>query len=109
MILAAGRKQLTVYLFERDTGATSSCTGACASVWPPVTTSASAMTSGQAVSADVGTITRADGSRQVTYKGHPLYYFTRDKNAGDAFGEGITSFGAGWFVLTPNGRKVGNF
>jgi predicted lipoprotein with Yx(FWY)xxD motif len=105
-VLAAGPKKLTVYLFEADRGAASACSGACAAVWPPVTTSGSPQSSASAVASDLGTITRSDGSRQVTYKGHPLYYFAKDKDAGDAYGQGLKSFGADWYVLAPSGNKV---
>jgi predicted lipoprotein with Yx(FWY)xxD motif len=108
MIMAAGTRQLTVYLFEGDRGPTSNCSGACASLWPPVTTSGSPGVHGQAMAANLGTITRSDGTKQVTYKGHPLYYFTRDKDSGDAYGQGIKAFGASWYVLAPSGRKIDN-
>ena len=62
----------------------------------------------RASASDLGTITRADGTTQVTYKGHPLYYFVKDKDDGDAYGEGSTAFGAGWYVLSPSGNKVDN-
>jgi predicted lipoprotein with Yx(FWY)xxD motif len=107
-ILAAGPKKLTVYMFEGDKGAASSCSGACASVWPPVTTSAAPTVLGTAHSADLGTITRSDGTTQVTYKGHPIYFFARDKDSGDAYGEGVKGFGADWYVLAPSGAKVDN-
>ena len=103
-ILAYGPKKLTVYLFEADKGKSSSCSGACASAWPPVTGKPGA--SGGAMSPDLGTIARPDGSTQVTYKGHPLYLFVKDKDAGDAYGEGLKAFGAGWYVLSPTGKKV---
>jgi predicted lipoprotein with Yx(FWY)xxD motif len=105
-ILAAGSKKLTVYMFEGDKGASSSCSGACASVWPPVTTSGSPAASGGAMSADLGTITRSDGTTQVTYKGHPLYFFARDKDSGDAYGQGVKGFGSDWYVISPSGSKV---
>jgi predicted lipoprotein with Yx(FWY)xxD motif len=105
-ILAAGPKRLTVYLFESDHGSTSTCTGACARVWPPVTTSGDPKAQGGAVAADLSTITRSDGTKQVAYKGHPLYYYVKDGDNGDAYGQGINSFGAGWYVLSPNGGKV---
>jgi predicted lipoprotein with Yx(FWY)xxD motif len=105
-ILAAGAKKLTVYLFEADKGGQSTCTGPCAQVWPPVTTGAEAHASGAAVSADLGTITRSDGTKQVTYKGHPLYFFAKDKDSGDAYGQGSKAFGAGWYVLKPDGSKI---
>jgi len=107
-ILAAGGKHLTVYMFEGDKGANSSCTGACARVWPPVTTAAAASAAGAAVTADIGTITRPDGTKQVTYKGHPLYFFARDGDAGDAYGQGVVGFGSSWYVLKPSGNKVDN-
>jgi predicted lipoprotein with Yx(FWY)xxD motif len=100
----AGRKGLTLYIFASDKPGSSSCNGACAQVWSPLTGSAHA--SGKAVSADLGTITRSDGTKQVTYKGHPLYYFAKDKDNGDAYGQGITSFGASWYVLAPSGNKI---
>ena len=103
-ILAAGPKNLTVYLFEADKGDKSACSGACAKFWPPVL--GSAKIGGAAMSADLGTIKRADGTTQVTYKGHPLYYFIKDKDDGDAYGQGVKAFGASWYVLKPNGSKV---
>jgi predicted lipoprotein with Yx(FWY)xxD motif len=107
-VLAAGPKKLTVYLFEGDKGSASACSGACASAWPPVTTGAAATAGGAAQSADLGTITRADGTNQVTYKGHPLYFFIKDKDNGDAYGEGVKAFGASWYVLSPSGAKMDN-
>jgi predicted lipoprotein with Yx(FWY)xxD motif len=107
-ILAAGQKRLTVYMFEGDHGSTSSCSGACAQVWPPVTTAAAATTSGAAVASDLGTITRSDGTKQVTYKGHPLYFYVKDKDDGDAYGQNVNGFGADWYVLKPSGVKVDN-
>ncbi len=107
-ILAAGPKQLTVYMFEADKGSKSSCMGACATAWPPVTTSGMPVTGGSAASADLGTTMRPGGVEQVTYKGHPLYYFVKDKDDGDSYGEGAHAFGADWYVLAPSGKKVDN-
>jgi len=103
-ILAFGPKHLTVYLFEGDKGQSSSCTGACASVWPPVTGKPQA--SGAAMSADLGTLKRSDGTTQVTYKGHPLYLYVKDKDDGDAYGEALKQFGAEWYALKSSGEKV---
>jgi predicted lipoprotein with Yx(FWY)xxD motif len=106
MILAAGPKRKTVYLFEADSAGSSACSAACSAVWPPVTGTPRA---GAGASAGaLGTITRSDGTKQVTYKGHPLYYFARDGDAGDAYGQGIKSFGSSWYVLAPSGKKVDN-
>lgn len=105
-ILAAGPKKLTVYVFEGDKGSSSTCSSACAAAWPPVTSAAAAKAASGAQAADLGTITRADGTKQVTYKGHPLYYFSKDKDDGDAYGQGVNAFGASWYVLQPSGSKV---
>jgi predicted lipoprotein with Yx(FWY)xxD motif len=105
-ILAAGPKKLTVYMFEADKGTTSSCSGACAKVWPPVTTSGAPTAAAGAVSADLGTTKRSDGTEQVTYKGHPLYFYDDDKDSGDAYGQGSKAFGASWYVLKPSGAKI---
>jgi predicted lipoprotein with Yx(FWY)xxD motif len=105
-VLMSGEKKLTVYLFEADKGTTSTCNGACAKVWPPVTTTGAIKTLGAAKAAEVGTSTRADGTKQVTYKGHPLYFYVKDKDDGDAYGQGSKSFGAEWYVLSPSGKKI---
>lgn len=105
-ILAAGPKRMTVYLFEGDKGSTSSCSAACAAVWPPVTTTGKPQASGGALGAHLGTVTRSDGTTQVTYNGHPLYYFAKDGDAGDVYGQGINGFGAAWYVLSPSGTKI---
>jgi predicted lipoprotein with Yx(FWY)xxD motif len=103
-ILAAGAKEKTVYLFEADKGSSSACTGACAKAWPPVT--GTAVAKELAKSSDLGTITRSDGTTQVTYKGHPLYFFAKDKDDEDAYGQGLKQFGADWYVLAPSGSKI---
>jgi predicted lipoprotein with Yx(FWY)xxD motif len=97
---------MTVYLFEADKGPTSTCSGACAAVWPPVTASGHPKATGGALAADLATITRSDGATQLTYKGHPLYYYAKDGDKGDAYGQGLKSFGAGWYVLAPSGNKI---
>jgi predicted lipoprotein with Yx(FWY)xxD motif len=105
-ILTAGPKKLTVYLFVADKGSTSTCNGECAQVWPPVITTGAPQAQEGAQSADLGTTTRSDGTKQVTYKGHPLYYYVSDQSSGDTTGQGVNSFGAPWYVLTPQGEKV---
>lgn len=107
-ILAAGPTKLTAYLFEADKGTASVCTGACAAARPPVLAKGAPTASSQAASADLGAITRAGGVKQVTYEGHPLYCFVKDKDDGDAYGEGVKAFGATWSVLAPSGQKVDN-
>jgi predicted lipoprotein with Yx(FWY)xxD motif len=95
-----------VYLWVKDTGDMSNCNGACAGAWPPVTTTGTATAAGSAKASDIGTITRSDGTKQVTYDGHPLYYFAGDSGAGSATGQGSDSFGAKWWLVTPAGSDV---
>ena len=95
-----------VYLWVKDTGDMSNCNGACAGAWPPVTTTATATATGGAKASDIGTITRSDGSKQVTYDGHPLYYFAGDSAAGMASGQGSDGFGAKWWLVAPTGSDV---
>ncbi|HEY5400944.1 MAG TPA: hypothetical protein VIL16_36725 [Trebonia sp.] len=95
-----------VYLWAKDTGDMSNCTGACAGAWPPVTTTAAATATGSAKASDIGTITRSDGTKQVTYDGHPLYYFSGDSGAGTATGQGSDGFGAKWWLVAPAGTDV---
>ena len=95
-----------VYLWAKDTGDMSNCNGACAGAWPPVTTTATATASGGAKASDIGTITRSDGTKQVTYDGHPLYYFAGDSGPGTASGQGSDAFGARWWLVAPTGSDV---
>jgi predicted lipoprotein with Yx(FWY)xxD motif len=100
-------KGFTLYYFEKDKkgGKTSSCSGACASVWPPLTTSGTPKAQKGASASKLGTIKRSDGSTQVTYNGWPLYTYQGDSKPGDANGNDFTQFGAQWYALTPAGVK----
>jgi len=105
-ILTDGRGE-TLYLFEKDTGTSSTCYGPCAAAWPPLTTAAAQPdVAGGADQTLLGTTTRTDGTMQTTYAGHPLYYFTGDQKPGDTMGQGLQNFGGGWDVLTPGGMKI---
>ena len=95
-----------VYLWAKDTSNMSNCTGACAGAWPPVTTTGTATAAGSAKASDIGTITRSDGTKQVTYDGHPLYYFSGDSGPGTATGQGNDGFGAKWWLVAPTGSDV---
>src|SRR5580693_6727650 len=96
----------TLYLFAADQGTASSCYSACAGVWPPLTVTG-APTAGPGVHQSLlATTTRKDGSMEVVYTGHPLYYFISDKRAGDTTGQALSSFGADWYVLSPAGTKL---
>jgi predicted lipoprotein with Yx(FWY)xxD motif len=89
--ILTGPTGLTLYTYAADTATASNCTGDCATEWPPLLTSGQAM-AGSGLTGQVGTITRADGTTQVTYAGHPLYYWEGDKKAGDVTGNGIDKF-----------------
>ena len=95
-----------VYLWVKDTGDASACSGACASAWPPVAATGSVTAAGRASTSDLGTITRSDGTKQVTYDRHPLYYYAGDSAAGMANGQGSDSFGAKWWLVAPSGSDV---
>lgn len=96
----------TLYLFQKDTGKTSSCTGACAANWPPLRVNGKPTLGSGANASMVGTTKRTDGKPQVTYNGHPLYLFTGDTKAGDTNGEGVNAFGASWYAVSPAGNQV---
>ena len=96
----------TVYLFKKDTGPKSTCSGTCAVDWPPVTTTGKPIAGTGLTASMVGTTTRSDGSKQVTYNGHPLYLYIGDQKAGDTNGQNVNAFGAEWYVLSPAGSAV---
>jgi predicted lipoprotein with Yx(FWY)xxD motif len=99
----AGR---AVYLFLADSSGKSTCSGACAGAWPPVVATGQPTASGGAQSSDLGTITRSDGTKQVTYDGHPLYYFVGDTGPGTDKGQGVDGFGAKWWLVAPSGSSI---
>jgi predicted lipoprotein with Yx(FWY)xxD motif len=96
----------TLYLFRKDSGTKSACSGACTTAWPPLRAGAKPTVAAGAKASLVGTTRRSDGKPQVTYNGHPLYTFIMDKKSGDTNGEGVVAFGAGWFVVSPAGKQV---
>jgi predicted lipoprotein with Yx(FWY)xxD motif len=104
--ILAGAKSNTVYLFEADKNGKSACNGDCAAAWPPVLTKGTATVTPNAKSSMVGTIKRDDGTTQVTYGGHPIYYFSKDKDAEDVYGQGVSAFGADWYTLSASGNKI---
>jgi predicted lipoprotein with Yx(FWY)xxD motif len=103
LVDARGR---TLYLFDKDKHGRSACYGACAAYWPPLLSTAKPRP-GKGVHASLlGLAKRTDGTRQVTYAGHPLYTFFGDRKAGQTTGEGLTDFGASWDAVAANGRSV---
>jgi predicted lipoprotein with Yx(FWY)xxD motif len=99
-------KGQTLYVFQKDTGTKSTCTGACAGNWPPLRASGKPTAGSGAAASMLGTTRRSDGKAQVTYNGHPVYTFTGDQSPGDTNGQGVTAFGARWYVLSPAGTQV---
>jgi len=95
-----------VYLWAKDGTNMSACTGACAQAWPPVPATGTLTATGGAQASDLGTITRSDGTKQVTYDGHALYYFVGDSAAGQTNGQGSDNFGAKWWLVAPSGAKI---
>jgi predicted lipoprotein with Yx(FWY)xxD motif len=98
-------KGLTLYDFHQDKGTTSSCYGACAKTWPPLLTEGKPVAGEGATPSKLGVTMRKDGTEQVTYAGHPLYTYAQDTKPGDTTGNDITSFGAEWYALEPNGEE----
>jgi predicted lipoprotein with Yx(FWY)xxD motif len=96
----------TLYLFEKDTRRRSACSGTCATYWPPLLTRARPTARGKAASSLLGTFRRADGTTQVTYAGHPLYRYLPDVRPGQTNGQDSHDFGAGWYVVSPAGKKI---
>jgi len=100
-------KGVSLYLFEADKGTKSTCYGDCATNWPPLVTSGGVAVSGGASMSLVGTTKRTDGTTEVTYNGHPLYYYAADASTpGRAKGEELDQFGAEWYVVGANGNEV---
>jgi predicted lipoprotein with Yx(FWY)xxD motif len=97
---------ITLYDFPPDKGKTSVCYGACAALWPPLITHGKPV-AGKGVRASLlGTTRRKDGKREVTYGGHPLYYFVQDRKPGQTTGQGLNQFGGPWWVLSPSGKEI---
>jgi predicted lipoprotein with Yx(FWY)xxD motif len=97
----------TLYLFKKDTGARSRCSGSCAVNWPPLLATGRPVAGSGIKSSKLGTTRRSDGKTQVVYNRHPLYRFVADSKPGDTNGQGLTAFGARWFVVSPAGRQIG--
>jgi predicted lipoprotein with Yx(FWY)xxD motif len=98
----------SLYVFLADTPTQSNCNGACAQVWPPLTTASGQTPTGAngVQSSLIGTITRSDGSTQITYNGYPLYKYAGDAAPGATNGQGLNQFGALWFLLQPSGQPL---
>jgi predicted lipoprotein with Yx(FWY)xxD motif len=96
----------TLYLFTRDRGAKSRCYGACARAWPPFLAKSDPQAAGGANAAKLGTTARRGGATQVTYAGHPLYYYVNDRRPGQILCQDVAEFGGTWLVVSPAGRAI---
>jgi predicted lipoprotein with Yx(FWY)xxD motif len=103
LVDAKGR---TLYLFEADRPNMSNCSGACLSLWPALTAQGKPKADAGVSAAKIGTIAMNGGKQQVTYNGHPLYYYAADQKPGDTAGEGLNQFGALWDVVAPTGKGI---
>ena len=101
-----GSSGKALYLWVADSNGKSVCSGACAQAWPPVIAKSTPKAVGGVVSSDLGTTSRSNGTKQVTYKGHPLYYYVGDSHSGTITGQGSDSFGAKWWLITPKGMAI---
>jgi predicted lipoprotein with Yx(FWY)xxD motif len=101
-----GSSGRAVYLWVADSGDRSSCAGACAKAWPPVIAKGKPIAAHGVNAKDLTTIARPDGSKQVAYNGHPLYYFVEDSSSGMTKGQGSDSFGAKWWLVAPSGAAI---
>jgi predicted lipoprotein with Yx(FWY)xxD motif len=103
LVDARGR---TLYLFEKDRSGMNACDTACVKYWPAFTSRATPRAGKGVQQAMLKVVRQHNGLRQVTYAGHPLYTFVGDKQAGQTTGEGLSNFGAEWYVLAASGQKV---
>ena len=99
-------KGITLYDFPPDKGTTSVCYGACAALWPPLLTHSKPIAGPGVRASLLGTTKRKDGKLEVTYNGHPLYYWVGDHKPGQTTGQGLNQFGGPWWVLSPAGREI---
>jgi predicted lipoprotein with Yx(FWY)xxD motif len=104
IVVNAGGRSL--YLFEKDRNGKSTCNGQCATYWPPLLTRGKPVAGAGVKAKLLGVTKRKNGTRQVTYAGHPLYRYTFDTKAGQTSGQGLNLFGGGWDVVGPSGKKI---
>jgi predicted lipoprotein with Yx(FWY)xxD motif len=100
LVNARGR---SLYLFEGDKRDVSRLSAAGRAVWPPFTSATLPRATGGAAAGRIGTVT---GGKQITYNGHPLYYYAGDHKSGQTLGQGLNEFGARWYVLSASGAAV---
>lgn len=100
-----GPNRQVVYIWEKEPSTKAACYGDCAAAWPPVLTTGEPVAAGEVEGALLGTTTRRDGSKQVTYDGHPLYYYAHE-GPGEVKCHNVATHGGLWWVITPSGQRV---
>jgi predicted lipoprotein with Yx(FWY)xxD motif len=105
-MILVDRKGRTLYLFTRDPAGRTRCYGACARAWPPYTVTARGTSGPGARARLIGLVRRSDGSRQLTYNGHPLYYYVGDRLPGQILCQDVEEYGGHWWVVSPAGTAV---
>jgi predicted lipoprotein with Yx(FWY)xxD motif len=95
----------TIYLFDKEGGSHSKCYGDCAAAWPPVFANGTPRAAGKVRAGKLGTTKRSGGRRQVTYNGHPLYYYAHE-SAGQILCQNVSEFGGLWLLVKPGGGAV---
>lgn len=96
----------TLYLFEGDRPNVSTLSAAGRAIWPPFTSTVKPAAAGGAIASQIGTLAGAGGTTQVTYNGHPLYYYVGDQKPGQTAGQGLNQFGGLWYVLSAQGQAI---
>jgi len=103
-VVADGASGMTLYAFTPDEGGTPSCYDACATTWPPATSTGTPGVGAGLDAALLKSVARTDGTTQLIYGGWPLYFFAGDKNAGDTSGQGLNGK---WYVVSADGGLIG--
>lgn len=104
-VLVDGRGR-ALYLFTRERGSTSRCYGACADAWPVFFARGKVRAGSGADARLIRTTRRRDGRRQVTYGGHPLYYYVTDRKPGQITCQNVVEYGGMWLVVAPSGKAI---
>jgi predicted lipoprotein with Yx(FWY)xxD motif len=101
------RRGYALYRFTSDRSTASTCYGACAGAWPPYLVAKRPSAAGRgAVARLLGIVPRRDGRLQVTYAGHPLYYYLGDRRPGEVLCQAVTEYGGTWYVVAPDGHAI---
>jgi predicted lipoprotein with Yx(FWY)xxD motif len=103
-VLFGGNDQ-AIYYFDKESGSKSECYGACAEAWPPVLTKGAPQAEDVVQAGLLGTTERDDGTTQVTYDGHPLYYYAHE-GPSEVTCHNVNEFGGLWLAVHPNGEAV---